>query len=1062
MAICYVPPEGGFIHEELYFFAQLGATFCLLKRPQDYGGDVRVRKQPLSYKWQHKPRSVEEAQRHLERGGGVGLLTGAHSNHLLALDIDELGLPCAFEAVPELADWPRVQHAGKPNRGKLIFYSDGRLSNCSRKVRVPNFERGKAKYETYFELLADGKQAVIPPSLHPCGERYYLVNANLPIPNVTSDRFLEIWDLLDAQCPENWEDPEEKKRRAEQIGLMEERKKQIAERRKKQQSGQNKSQNYSTGVLFVTEDGISYEDFDWEAHKQEVKDNIDILTYAQENFSGSILYGKNGEVKIQGNGGLWVNVDSGEWHIFNEEIGGDIFSLISYVKFGHADAKRYWPEVYRIACEEAGVPMPQFSPYRWWEDAPLPEPPPDVAMESWGNYYPDLIRPIRIIETLDITGKKLSEVITMQELIEKFRSYSEGDKVRGLLIAGTGMGKTYMMVNENDEVLVVEPTQDLVRQLAKEYRLPVVMEGIEPQFVSASIKMGTTIDSLPKIEARADEKGINLYKTPLALDEAHILATAEYRHAALAELVKRLDKYEVVIGITATPLPSLPGFEGAPAIQFVSNRPPRDLYFVQTEDYISCLLEARVKYELVITHYNDKAQIHAWVETFTQLGYKALAFTRDTREEPHHQQMIQNGRLPDDVEFVFVTSIYDVGLSIKYHKPYIQIVSAKSGLAPEQVEQVAARIRNIPPSETWIVRTTKEVEATHFGDYMRELNAALQCAYTIAELETEAIKKVLEHLKTQFPDLPHEEITKKAIDMMSKTGLYKYNNFNTKTMAIEVDRLKIHQEVFNKYARACLSNPDRMAAQMAQWNYINQGRLQITVPKEEKQAYQAHNCAVKEEKEAYKAAKSQEIREQVETIQDYTHAEYIIQNRQNTGHTEEEYTAAKLMLSLSKTGVMAECAKRLLLYCNQVLGSKHLTNRTPKQLTTKINFTILRRYGEIVFQSGVLAKYPPSFFFSIMNAFQVGDILTFDAVNTAFEEAFQYCPSARPKFSSPNPNGQWQKRIRLISDCYKVKRDRTQHPAIRVIEALYPVDIELEPEIEKLLTGGRRETRGET
>jgi hypothetical protein len=43
-----------------------------------------------------------------------------------------------------------------------------------------------------------------------------------------------------------------------------------------------------------------------------------------------------------------------------------------------------------------------------------------------------------------------------------------------------------------------------------------------------------------------------------------------------------------------------------------------------------------------------------------------------------------------------------------------------------------------------------------------------------------------------------------------------------------------------------------------------------------------------------------------------------------------------------------------------------------------------------------------------------------------------------------------------------VKRDHKKKPAsVRVIKDLYPVEIELDPEIEKLLTGGRGETRGE-
>ena len=98
--------------------------------------------------------------------------------------------------------------------------------------------------------------------------------------------------------------------------------------------------------------------------------------------------------------------------------------------------------------------------------------------------------------------------------------------------------------------------------------------------------------------------------------------------------------------------------------------------------------------KLVILHANDKAFCEAYRSQFAKENIKAITFTADTKEEEHHEMIINESKIDDDVQVILTTNIYNVGLSIKPGDSHAVIITHKSRLLPRDVCQVAARMRH--------------------------------------------------------------------------------------------------------------------------------------------------------------------------------------------------------------------------------------------------------------------------------------------------------------------------------------------------------------------------------
>ncbi len=102
-------------------------------------------KRPIGDAWQDQPHAYDEAAAHLQRGGNVGLLAGAYSAWIVALDLDRRAKQFA-EQHPQLVKC-FVYRKNAPDRGKFLVRCEG--------------ARGRKDHAAGLEILSTGNNAIL-------------------------------------------------------------------------------------------------------------------------------------------------------------------------------------------------------------------------------------------------------------------------------------------------------------------------------------------------------------------------------------------------------------------------------------------------------------------------------------------------------------------------------------------------------------------------------------------------------------------------------------------------------------------------------------------------------------------------------------------------------------------------------------------------------------------------------------------------------------------------------------------------------------------------------------
>jgi hypothetical protein len=161
----------------LEWFSQQGGRFV---RVVAWNAKVNAPgKQPIEKAWQDKPITLKEVLPHVKNGGNVGLLCGKHSSGLCLLDLDD-HLQEFLEYFPGLQGAPIIQRRDAPNRGKIVLNI------------VDDLPESKKWHDVHIEILATGHQGVIPPSIHPGGAAYELINADQQALEYSGARLMKV------------------------------------------------------------------------------------------------------------------------------------------------------------------------------------------------------------------------------------------------------------------------------------------------------------------------------------------------------------------------------------------------------------------------------------------------------------------------------------------------------------------------------------------------------------------------------------------------------------------------------------------------------------------------------------------------------------------------------------------------------------------------------------------------------------------------------------------------------------------------------------------------------
>ena len=293
-------------NDALRFLHYEGAHFTLPRgrtKGQDENG-----KPTMPKGWQNKPNSLAAALKHANDGGNVGILTGAPSGGLIAIDRDADFL-ATVAMIADLANTTKVVRSNAPDRGKLLYHFAGELPASTAWKPDPSKDK-----HPVIELLANGKHAIIPPSQYDGGE-YQLNDTQHGIRELTPAELDGIWLMVTGHF------------------------------------------FYSTSNQQITQQPKSVESIS--DYKDKVKAAWPLMSIFEHfgRTAAGVRDLPHGERRITDNGGLQINGEL--WYCFADGLGGDALDAWAWCTDGkrldRGNSKAFW-EVLNGMADAAGIP----------------------------------------------------------------------------------------------------------------------------------------------------------------------------------------------------------------------------------------------------------------------------------------------------------------------------------------------------------------------------------------------------------------------------------------------------------------------------------------------------------------------------------------------------------------------------------------------------------------------------------------------------------------------------------------------------------------------------------
>lgn len=248
----------------------------------------------------------------------IGIVHGAVSQNYIAIDIDhDRGIYSEIQKYfPELFAG-RVEQSGS-GEGYHIPFRVGILPDFGLDTRngIPRGNRTWKCDKGDVNIRAQFCQTVVPPSIHPSGQRYrFLQKGNLAqVP--TLDTLINWLNSLAPPAPTNSQKP-------------------------KQRSLKPTDKN---SLLAAVLDA-------WPL----------MAVFDEFGLVGEKKQEKNGEIRLLGHGGLLINEENGCWYCFADEFGGGAIEAWGWHRFGSAyDNRRHFRQVLIEMAQAAGIDLAGF------------------------------------------------------------------------------------------------------------------------------------------------------------------------------------------------------------------------------------------------------------------------------------------------------------------------------------------------------------------------------------------------------------------------------------------------------------------------------------------------------------------------------------------------------------------------------------------------------------------------------------------------------------------------------------------------------------------------------
>lgn len=251
--------------------------------------------------WPEKPHTLDEAIIHARRGGNVGVLTGIHSDGIVAIDRD-VHFSETVEMLGDLGKTAKIVRDNAPERGKFLYRLDGAIPPS-----VVWKENPTDKHPSC-EFLAKGRHALTDPSESE-GGHYRLIDSDYGIQKITLVELEYIWRLITGGSIHK-----------------EQRAKEDAEQEKVNKDDFVRQVKEAWPVATV------FEHFDRTTHGT-AKDKD--------------------ETRLLGNGGLLVSADGKQWYCHADSVGGDNLDAWAYCRWNkrvdRAAPRMFWDVINDMA-----------------------------------------------------------------------------------------------------------------------------------------------------------------------------------------------------------------------------------------------------------------------------------------------------------------------------------------------------------------------------------------------------------------------------------------------------------------------------------------------------------------------------------------------------------------------------------------------------------------------------------------------------------------------------------------------------------------------------------------
>lgn len=289
----------------LQWLSERGAMFALPKgRTKD----------KFEKDWPNKPHDHAEAIAHAIQGNNVGILTGKHSNNIIAIDRD-IDFPQTCEMLGQYAKTAKIARSNAQERGKLLYRINGDLPP-SNVYKVNPTDKHPA-----CEFLSDGRHALAPTSLFNGGE-YTLIDMEDGIQELTVIELDYIWRMITGESIHKDVADLEAAQAATQAAI--------------EKSADNS--DYVASVKAAWTSKQIFEHFKRATH-------------------GTSKSGK--DTRILGNAGLLVMPDGNKWFCHADGIGGGPLEAWAYCKWKKKyDSKMFWDVINDMATA-AGIAQPE-------------------------------------------------------------------------------------------------------------------------------------------------------------------------------------------------------------------------------------------------------------------------------------------------------------------------------------------------------------------------------------------------------------------------------------------------------------------------------------------------------------------------------------------------------------------------------------------------------------------------------------------------------------------------------------------------------------------------------